>query len=137
MDAIKFHQLAKVVRIVLTTELFLGGQARLTSALTPGLHKRAMAKAEGAQRYLDFIPIRDARQHTRFIGLLMCSAGALLSWQKTRLAGGLLSIALSLAGVYTQTRMQIPYWLPTTNTVLAGIVIWEQIAARSLSISRT
>ena len=64
----------------------------------------------------------------------MCSAGALLSWQGMRLAGGLLSTALTLAGVYSQFRMDIPYWLPAVNTVLAGIVIWEQIAARTVSI---
>lgn len=126
MDPQRLQQLVKAVRIVLTAELFLGGQARLTSALTPGLYKRAMTKAEGTQRYLDFIPIKDATRHTNFIGALMVTAGVLLTSARTRLPGGVLSISLTLAGVYSQYRMGIPYWLPSVNTVLAAIVIYNE-----------
>ena len=115
--------LAKIVRVILSAELFLGGQARLTSMLTPTLHRRAMAKAEGTQKYLNFIPIRDSKSHTRFIGALMVAAGTLLMFRRTRLLGALLGIALTLAGVYSQYRMGIPYWLPSVNTVLAAIII--------------
>ncbi len=123
MDTKYMHNFVTIIRIVLTGELLLGGQARLTSRLTPTLYKRAMAKAEGTQRYLSFIPIRDPRQHTHFIGALMCLAALLLGFSRTRLAGGMLSIALTLAGVYSQYRMAIPYWLPAVNTVLAAVII--------------
>ena len=126
MDTVDLQGLARICRVVLTAELFLGGQARLTSILTPSLYKRAMAKAEGTQRYLDFIRIRDAKRHTNCIGASMVTAGALLISARARLAGGVLSIALTLAGVYTQYRMNIPYWLPSVNTVLAAIIVYNE-----------
>lgn len=126
-------EVARVLRIILTFELFLGGQARIISYITPSLHERAMAKAEGVRKYLSFIPIQNSREHTRFIGGLMCLAGALLSFRTTRLVGGLLSISLTLAGVYTQYRMQVPYWLPSTNTVLAGIIILNEVKTSASS----
>lgn len=116
-----------ILRYILTLQLFLGGQARLTSRLTPTLHRRAMAKAAGTQRHLPFIPIRDPARHTNVIGALMCAAGTLLCAPQTRLAGGALAICLTLAGVYTQYRMGIPWWLPAVNTVLAGLVIWGEV----------
>jgi hypothetical protein len=118
-----------VLRVILTAELFLGGQCRITPVLTPGLYQRAMRKADGTQKYLSFIPIKDAKEHTRFIGVLMCAAGALLCARRTRLVGGLLSISLTLAGVYTQMKMKIPYWLPSVNTVLAAVIIWNETKA--------
>lgn len=128
MDGTRLEQLTKVARLILTIELFLGGQARTTPILTPGLYKRVMAKAEGTQRYLAFIPIQDPKKHTHFIGALMMMAGVLLipPDAKIRLAGGLLSISLTLAGVYSQYMMGIPYWLPTINTVLAASVIYHE-----------
>lgn len=120
-------RLIQIARIVLTFELFLGGQARLTSALTPRLHQKAISKADGTQKYLSFIPIRDPVQHSRFIGAMMCLAGALLCKRQIRLYGGVLSVSLTLAGVYTQYRMRIPYWLPAVNTVLASGIIWDEL----------
>ena len=119
-----------VARIVLTFELFLGGQCRITPALTPALYQRAMAKAEGTRRHLSFIPINDPEQHTRFIGAMMCLAGALLCTKTTRLMGALLSVSLSLAGVYSFHRMGIPYWLPSVNTVLAIMIIFGEERTR-------
>lgn len=119
-----------LVRLTLIAELAVGGQARLTDALTPRLHDRAMAKADGTKKYLAFIPIRDPTQHTQFIGLLMCTAAVLLYLPGWTLAGGLLSISLTLAGVYTQYRMGIPYWLPAVNTVFSSVAIWQAIARR-------
>ena len=127
MNSTNIHSLARCVRYVLTFELFLGGQARITPALTPKLYQRATAKADGTRKYLPFIPIRSSKQHTQFIGLCMCAAGALLGSQKTRLGGGLLAISLTLAGVYSQYRMSIPYWLPAVNTVLAAIIIGDEM----------
>ena len=117
----------KILRYILTFELFLGGQARLTPTLTPTLYRRAMAKAEGTQRYLSLIPVKDPIRHSNFIGAAMCTAGALLCLRRTRLAGALLAISLTLAGVYTQKRMGIPYWLPSVNTVIAGSLIWGEL----------
>src|ERR1700761_7327248 len=128
MDSSTAHSIAKWARYILTFELFLGGQARITSRLTPKLYERVMAKAGGTRKYLPFIPIKDSKQHTQFIGLCMCTAGALLCSQRTRLGGGLLAISLTLAGVYTQYKMKIPYWLPAVNTVLAAIIIWNDLS---------
>lgn len=120
------QQLTKYLRYILTFELFLGGQARITPTLTPTLYNKAMAKADGVQKYLSFIPIKDSKEHTKFIGVLMCLAGVLLCYPRRRLEGGLLSISLTLAGVYTQLRMGIPYWLPATNTMLAGMIVAKE-----------
>ena len=117
----------RYTRIILTLELILGGQARLTSTLTPSLHRRVMSKAEGTRKYLPLIPIKNPRQHTQFVGFLMCAAAALLCSQQTRLVGGVLSLSLTLMGVYSQWRMQTPYWLPSVNSVLAGTVIWGEV----------
>lgn len=110
------------INYILSFELFLGGQARLTPLLTPSLYKRAMSKAVGNQKYLSFIPIRDPKLHSNFIGALMCLAGALLLSGITRRVGSLLSASLSLAGVYSQSKMGIPFWLPIVNSVLAAII---------------
>jgi hypothetical protein len=123
MEAIQPSLIAKCARYILIFELFLGGQARVTSKLTPQLNQRAMAKADGTRKYLPFIPIKDPKQHTQFIGACMCAAGALMSSPRTRLMGTRLAISLTLAGVYTHYRMGIPYWLPAVNTVLAAIIL--------------
>ncbi len=111
-----------VINYILSFELFLGGQARLTSLLTPTLHKRAMSKASGTQKYLSFIPISDPILHSKFIGGLMCLAGSMLLMRSTRRVGSLLSGSLSVAGIYSQSKMRIPYWLPCLNTVLAVVI---------------
>ena len=117
-----------VLRWVLTAELFLGGEARLTDKLTPGVHKRAMAKAAGYQRYLPFIPGKDAKQHSQVIGALMCTAGGLMCLPAVRTPGAILSMSLSLAGWYSQSRMGVPYWLPVINTILAAFIIYSERA---------
>lgn len=129
MDSGGVQQLATAARILLTAQLFIGGQARLSSALTPQLYEKAMAKAEGTRRYLSFIPIQDPHRHTSFLGALMVMAGILLTLPVSTcsLVGGVLSITLTLAGVYSQLRMGIPYWLPSINTVLAAIVIYDEM----------
>ena len=125
MDAAQSSLIAKWARYILIIELFLGGQARVTSKFTPQLYQRAMAKADGTRKFLPFIPIKDSKQHTQFIGACMCAAGVLMSSSRTRLIGTMLAISLTLAGVYTQYRMGIPYWLPAVNTVLAAIILRE------------
>lgn len=131
MDTRNVSVITKWARYVLILELFLGGQARITPTLTPKLYQRAMAKADGTRNFLPFIPIKDPKQHTQFIGVCMCAAGALLSSpsQITRMGGAGLAIALTLAGVYTQFRMGILYWLPAVNTVLAATIIWNDAGA--------
>ena len=124
MDSTTLHTTATYIRYILTLELMLGGQARLTSRLTPTVHKRAMAKAEGYRKYLSFIPIEHSKQHSQFIGFCMCTAASLLCVDGMRLGGASLSMSLSLMGVYAQYRMGVPFWLPVVNSVFAGMIIW-------------
>ncbi|KAI6793601.1 hypothetical protein KC332_g9596 [Hortaea werneckii] len=127
MDATTWTRLAAAARWTLAAELFLGGQARLTRHLTPGLHDRAMAKAEGYLRYLSFIPARSPTEHSVYIGMAMCTAGGLLCFPATRIQGALLSTSLSLMGIYSQARMGISFWLPAINTVLGSLIAYADV----------
>ncbi|MBE7181853.1 MAG: hypothetical protein INR71_11720 [Terriglobus roseus] len=109
---------------VLSLQLFLGGQARLTRTLTPRLHAHAMRKADGTHDALWFIPIADPARHTQFIGALMMTAGALVAAPATRVpAGAALTLALTTAGVNSQARMGLDFKLPAVNSVLA-VAMW-------------
>jgi hypothetical protein len=125
MATINTQQLVSLARYILAFELFLGGQARLTN-FTPHLHEKAMSKADGYKKYLPFIPGKTAVEHSRNIGILMSTAGALMCFPATatRLPGATLSLSLSSMGIYSQHLMGVPYWLPVVNTVLAAFIIY-------------
>jgi hypothetical protein len=108
---------------LLSFQLFLGGQARITPLLTTTLYDRAHAKAEGYQKHLPFIPAQNPTEHSNIIGRLMYTAGAMLCFKITRTAGAALSTSLSLMGVYSHYRMGAPYWVSVVNTVLAVLII--------------
>jgi hypothetical protein len=118
---------------LLSFEHFLGGQARITPALTPSLYQRAVVdKGPGTAAALyHLIPVRDPVRHSNVIGLMMVTEGILLAWPRTRGSVGALALNtfLTAAGIYSQRRMRIPYWLPCVNMVL-GIVVWY-LAKRS------
>lgn len=120
-------QVWKIPAILLSFEHFLGGQCRITDQITPSLYQRAVVtKAAGtAEALYPIIPVKDPIKHSQVIGLLMCTTGALLAWPKTR--GTLwplgLNTFLTCAGIYSQRRMKMPYWLPVTNLIL-GALVW-------------
>lgn len=124
MDSADILTAGSIARWILALELFLGGQARLTDRLTPSVHQRVMEKAPGYMRYLNFLPVKDPKQHTQVFGSLMCLAGGLLCVPSTNLPGATLSMSLSLAGIYSQYRMGISYWVPCVNTTLAALIIY-------------
>lgn len=113
---------------LLSFEHFLGGQCRITPKLTPSLYHRAVTvKAAGtAESLYPLIPIKNPIRHSQFIGLLMCATGALLAWSRTR--GTVLPLGLNTfltcAGIYSQQRMGMPFWLPVVNLIL-GVVVWR------------
>lgn len=127
MDSVMWARLAAAARWTLAAELLVGGQARLTRRLTPGLHDQAMAKARGYLEYLRFIPASSPSEHSFFIGVAMCTAGGLLCFPATRMQGALLSSSLSLMGIYSQARMGVPYWLPCINTVLGSFIAYSNV----------
>ena len=122
-----FFKMTSVPASILAFEMVLGGQARLTSFFTPSFYQRAMRKAPGTLEALYPLPVptRDSTLHTRSVGAMMVLAGVLTGWPTTRGSLGTLGLNLFLtgAGVYSQRRMRIPYWLPVVNSVLA-IVVW-------------
>lgn len=63
-----------------------------------------------------------------FIGVLMVLEGSLLALPSTRGSLGALGLNTSLtaAGIYSQRRMGIPYWLPCVNMALGTLVWWTQ-----------
>ena len=113
-----------ILSSILSFELLLGGQARITGLLTPSIHERVMAKAPGTREALSFIPIRNDKQHTQFIGCAMCLAGVLVAVPQTRSnLGAVLTLALTSAGVYSQRRMGISYKVPVMNSVLTVMMV--------------
>lgn len=121
-------QALKIPAILLSFEHFLGGQCRITDKLTPALYRRAVVtKGAGtAEALYPIIPVKDPIKHSQVIGFLMCTTGALLAWPKTR--GTILPLGLNTfltcAGIYSQRRMKMPYWLPITNLILGALVWW-------------
>ncbi|KAF2652223.1 hypothetical protein K491DRAFT_719146 [Lophiostoma macrostomum CBS 122681] len=117
--------LRTIIPPILSFELFLGGQARITSLLTPRLYKKAMSKAVGTRdAFYPIIAIKDPTLHSNFIGVWMCIAGALVAYRPLRVPwGAALTLVLTNMGIYSQRRMKIPYWLPVVNTVLS-IAMW-------------
>lgn len=119
--------LAQVPAILLSLEHFLGGQARITSILTPSLYKRAVVdKGPGTAAALyPIIPLKDPVRHSNVIGMMMVTEGCLLAWPSTRGSVGTLALNTFLtgAGIYSQRRMRIPYWLPCVNMAL-GLIVW-------------
>lgn len=113
--------------LILAFELLVGGQARLSPNLTPTLHRRVMMKAKGTAvaLYPVPIPIKDPILHTKFVGSLMVTAGLLTgsSVMRGSLVTLFLTLFLTCAGVYSQQRMGIPYWLPVVNSGLA-VLVW-------------
>ena len=97
MEASRLH-IAHVLAAVLSLELLLGGQARLPFSMTPKLHKRAMAKAEGIKAAFPHVPL-DATTFTQAIGATMCLASIGVALPATRTMGCVLSGCLSLMGV--------------------------------------
>ena len=121
--------------LFLSFEHFLGGQARLTSKLTPVLYERAMSKAAGtAEALYPIIPVKDPVLHSNVIGLLMVSTGSLLAYSKTRGSNVTLSLNtfLTLAGIYSQRRMRIPYYVPVFNLLLGAAVYYLERAREPL-----
>lgn len=116
----------QIPALLLSFEHFLGGQCRITDKLTPSLYRRAVVtKGAGtAEALYPIIPFKDPVKHSQVIGLLMCTTGALLAWHKTR--GSVLPLGLNTfltcAGIYSQRRMNMPYWLPITNLILGGLI---------------
>lgn len=119
-----------IARVLFAAELLLGGQARITSRLTPSITKRAMAKAHGYREYLPIMPSRNAHEHSRAIGALMLAAGIGMLWPRAgpaRILATSLGTALALMGIYSQRLMGIPYWLPCINTTLGLIVLISEL----------
>ena len=116
------HLASHILAGILSSELMLGGQARLPFSPTPSLQTKAMSKANGVKEALPFVPL-DAVSLTRLFGCLMCLASILVAVPVTRVYGTTLSGLISIIGWYSQAKMGVPYWLPIVNTVLAA-VIW-------------
>lgn len=119
--------ISQVPAYLLSFEHFLGGQARITSLLTPTLYQGAVVrKGPGtAEALYPIIPIKDPTRHSNAIGAFMVLEGMLLAYPSTRgsLAALGLNTFLTAAGVYSQRRMGIPYWLPCVNMAL-GLTVW-------------
>lgn len=118
---------------ILAFELFLAGQARITSRLTPTLHDRIMARAAESAEALSFIPIHNPENHSRFIGCAMCVAGVLMLFPQTRdRSGAMVTLALTSAGFYAQRRMGVSYKLPVINSVMTlAVVFLDHLAQKT------
>lgn len=110
-----------IVAYLVAAEMILGGQARLTN-LTPGIRQKTLDKAEGYQRLLPIIPIKDPVLHSAFLGFFMSLGGILLLFRSTRRAGSVLTGTLNLLGVYVQSRIGIGYSHPVISAACCALV---------------
>lgn len=113
---------------ILALEYFLGGLPRV-SAIPPlgSMHKRIYQKTLKTAPYLaPVFPFTDTRSdktvrwHMRLVGTLMVLEGLMLAIPRTRAHPFTLFMSLFLpaAGVWSQMKAGLPYWLPVINLVL-------------------
>lgn len=121
-----------LLRYLLTAQLVLGGQARLTSLFTPGANQLAMQKAPALHHhlggYLFPLPIRvsGAEQHSRLTGAVMLGSGAMLCLPQTRLAGAVASGALLGSWAWAFWQMGTEWPVPVVNVVIAGVIAYGE-----------
>lgn len=122
---------ATYARYALIFQLLLGGQARLTSLLTPGAHKIALSKATALQYHLPilFISPSDPERHSQFMGAVMMVSGLLLlgKWREVRLAGVGLAGAVLGSWVVPFWREEWEWYVPLVNLGLLGLVGWAEV----------
>lgn len=115
------------LRYLLTVQLLLGGQARLTSLITPGAHDIAMSKACELQRYVPIPFISDPQRHSELMGVAMLVSGGMLCVEKLRVPGAVVAGGVLGSWVYGFWRMGVEWWLPLTNCVVVGMVVWGEM----------
>ena len=119
--------LIHVPAYLLAFEHILGGQARVTPLLTPSVYDiAARQRGPATQKALyPIIPIKNPEKLSNFIGALMIATAILLFLPITR--GSIVTLAVNTfltgAGIYTQRKMGIPFWLPCINMAL-GLMVW-------------
>ncbi|QIW95656.1 hypothetical protein AMS68_001174 [Peltaster fructicola] len=123
---------SQIVKYVLAAEFALGGQARLTSALTPAINRFVIDKSDGFFQNLSFVPGRGARQKTHSLGAVMCTAAALLAIPQHKVSATFRRATVLLAGSLStillvgESGIGGDVWLPAINILLAGWLIYNQ-----------
>lgn len=111
--------------IVLSAEFFIGGFPRASSWPFRSLHNRIYEKSiKTSPEMYPIIPFRNVRSHMIYVGVWMMGTGVLLAVPNTR--GSLVTLGLVYfwtgAGVWSQARTGMPYWLPICNAILGTVV---------------
>lgn len=115
------------LRYLLTAQLLLGGQTRLTSLITPGAHAIAMSKASQLQHYVPLPFISDPKRHSQAMGALMLGSGVMLCAKSTRLPGALIAGGVLLSWVYGFGRMGAEWYVPLVNCGIVGLMVWGEV----------
>ena len=126
----KLPTLAKTttyLRYLLTAQLFLGGQARLTSLITPDAHVIAMSKATELQRYVPLPLITNLESHSKAMGAMMLVSGGMLCVRRMRLPGALVAGGVLGSWVYGFWRMGAEWYVPLVNCVIVGLVVYGEV----------
>lgn len=129
MDSTSLEKTTNVLRWMLAAQLLLGGQARLTSLLTPGAHQIAMSKAPEMARYMPIPFVSRPEQHTKVMGAVMLfSAGMLcVRHANVRLAGAVVAGATLGSWVYASWKMGAEWYVPVVNCVITGLVVYQEL----------
>ena len=109
---------SNVLAALLTVQLLLGGQGRVTSRFTPSYHRYVQTRVQGTADALSFIPL-DPHTLSQVLGGMMMAAAPFVAMPSTRLLGAAITVCLTLIGVYTQRWMGVSYALPAFNTLVA------------------
>lgn len=124
---------SQVLRYVLAAEFALGGQARLTAALTSSINKFVLSKSDSFFQNLSFLPGRNAAQKTQLLGALMCVTAGLFAVPRRkvspwlRLGTTLLSGSLSTVLLIGEATIKGDVWLPAVNIALAGWLLYDEL----------
>lgn len=121
---------------ILSLEYFLGGVPRVSAFPLERMHIRMHQRTlETAPHLAPVFPFTDTRSnktvrwHMRVVGSLMILEGLLLAMPRTRANSitFVLGLFLPAAGVWSQMKAGLPYWLPVINFTLGLYVQYTSL----------
>ena len=113
---------SNILALVLSVELFLGGQGRIAPVFTSSYYHRVRGTWHGTKDALFFIPLSPSTLNTA-LGVLMLLTCPVVAWEQTRRLGAVLTIGLTAIGWYTLSHQAAPHRVPQINMALSLLML--------------